>query len=64
MVNIALSYAIYGGYYAYEENLRYGGEQVAEVVAQAAGTSTGCSRGNSSRSQGVNTSLFWKNVVF
>ena len=32
---IALSYAIYGGYYAYEENLRYGGEQVAEVVAQA-----------------------------
>ena len=35
VVNIALSYAIYGGYYAYEENLRYGGEQVAEVVAQA-----------------------------
>ena len=32
VVNIALSYAIYGGYYAYEENLRYGGEQVAEVA--------------------------------
>ena len=34
-IELALSYAIYGGYYAYEENLRYGGEQVAEVVAQA-----------------------------
>lgn len=32
--NILLSFAIYGGYYAYEENQEYGVEQVATVVGK------------------------------
>lgn len=65
VVNIALSYAIYGGYYAYEENLRYGGEQVAEVVAQASRDIHPDAPGEiPAEARGVNTSLFWENMVF
>ena len=35
VANIALSYAIYGGYYALEENRSYGLEQIVQVIASA-----------------------------
>lgn len=37
--NIALTYQVYGGYYAFQENKDYGAEYVAEVISDIVGMS-------------------------